>query len=150
MSDQATKVAVLGSTGSIGRNALEVIAASGGRLEAVALAAHRNTELLEDQAARFGPRWVVVTDPQAAAEHAWSRLGRAELLAGSEAVEQIVASPEVDIVLSAIVGSAGLQGTWAASRPAKPWHWPTRKRSSWPARWSWTWRAARSPHSAGR
>jgi 1-deoxy-D-xylulose-5-phosphate reductoisomerase len=119
MSDQATKVAVLGSTGSIGRNALEVIAASGGRLEAVALAAHRNTGLLEEQAARFGPRWVVVTDPQAAAEHDWSRLGSAELLVGSDAVERVVASPEVDIVLSAIVGSAGLQGTWAALEAGK-------------------------------
>jgi 1-deoxy-D-xylulose-5-phosphate reductoisomerase len=115
----AKKIAVLGSTGSIGRNALEVIAASGGSLEAVALAAHRNTRLLEEQAAQFSPRWVIVTDPEAAAEHRWSDLGPAELLVGPDELQRVVADPEVDIVLSAIVGSAGLQSTWAALEAGK-------------------------------
>lgn len=109
-----TRVAVLGSTGSIGRSALEVIAASAGRLEAVALAARASTELLEKQARQFGPRWVIATDTDAAADHPWQLPSRCELLAGSEALDHVVRQPEVDMVLSAIVGSAGLWSTWHA------------------------------------
>ena len=63
MTDRVTNVAVLGSTGSIGRSTLEVIAASGGRLRAVALSAHGNTDLLLRQAQAVRPRKIVVTDP---------------------------------------------------------------------------------------
>ena len=113
-------VAVLGSTGSIGRSTLEVIEASGGRLRAVALSAHRNTDLLQQQAQAFRPRWVVVTDPEAAAGHDFSRLGpEVEVLVGPSALTRVVAEADVDVVVSAIVGSAGLEGTWAALEAGK-------------------------------
>ncbi|MCX7427110.1 MAG: 1-deoxy-D-xylulose-5-phosphate reductoisomerase [Planctomycetia bacterium] len=120
MTDRPTRVAILGSTGSIGRNTLEVIAASRGRLEAVALSAHRNTKLLASQAREFRPRRIVVTDPDAASAQDWSSLPReVELLTGPEAVRTLVTDDEVDIVVSAIVGSAGLLGTWAALEGGK-------------------------------
>jgi 1-deoxy-D-xylulose-5-phosphate reductoisomerase len=120
MTSRATHVAVLGSTGSIGRSTLEVIAASGGTLQAVALSAHTNTRLLEQQAAAVRPRQIVVTDPAAAAAHDWSVLPREiELLVGPEAVARVVTDGDVDIVVSAIVGSAGLRGTWAALEAGK-------------------------------
>jgi 1-deoxy-D-xylulose-5-phosphate reductoisomerase len=115
MTDRVTNVAVLGSTGSIGRSTLEVIAASGGRLRAVALSAHRNTELLLQQAQSVRPRRIVATDLAAAARQDWSGLpADVELLVGDDAVAQLAGDAEVDIVVSAIVGSAGLRGTWAA------------------------------------
>ncbi len=120
MTNRATHVVVLGSTGSIGRSTLEVIAASGGSLQAVALSAHGSTELLARQARAAHPRRIVVTDPAAARRHDWSDLpGDVELLIGPEALTQVVADAEVDIVVSAIVGSAGLQGTWAALEAGK-------------------------------
>ena len=120
MSSPPTNVAVLGSTGSIGRSTLEVIAASGGYLRAVALSAHANTQLLQQQARHFGPRQIVVTDPEAAARHDWSALSpEVELLVGPEGVARVVSDPQVDVVLSAIVGRAGLEGTWAAVQAGK-------------------------------
>jgi 1-deoxy-D-xylulose-5-phosphate reductoisomerase len=115
MTDRVTHVAILGSTGSIGCSTLEVIAASQGRLRAVGLSAHRNTELLLRQAQAVRPRRIVVTDPAAAARQDWSALpGETELLIGPDAVTKLASDGEVEIVVSAIVGSAGLQGTWAA------------------------------------
>jgi 1-deoxy-D-xylulose-5-phosphate reductoisomerase len=120
MTSHVTNIAILGSTGSIGRNALEVITASGGALRAVALAARRNLDLLEKQARELHPVWIAASDRQAAAEHDWSALGpETELLVGDEALRRIVADPRVDIVLSAIVGRAGLEGTWAALEAGK-------------------------------
>lgn len=120
MTSRVTNVAVLGSTGSIGRNTLEVIAASEGRMRAVALAARTSTKLLEQQARLFRPRWVVVTDREAARQHDWSELpAGVELLVGPEAVAQVAAEADVEVVLSAIVGSAGLTGTWAALEAGK-------------------------------
>jgi 1-deoxy-D-xylulose-5-phosphate reductoisomerase len=120
MTKAITNVAVLGSTGSIGRSALEVIQASDGRLRAVALVARSNTELLKQQAASARPRWIVVTDPEASAAADFSSLGPGvEILSGQEAVTRVVAEAEVDVVLSAIVGRAGLEGTWAALEAGK-------------------------------
>ena len=115
MTDPVTTIAVLGSTGSIGRSALEVIAASGGRLRAVALSANGNTDLLLKQAQAVRPRQIVVTDRAAAARQDWRALpSGVELLTGSESLVRLATDPEVNIVVSAIVGSAGLQSTWAA------------------------------------
>ena len=120
MTSRVSQIAVLGSTGSIGRSTLEVIAASQGTLRAVALSAHRNTKLLEEQARTVRPRTIVVTDPAAASAHDWSGLPRdVELLVGPEAVAKVAADSEVDTVVSAIVGSAGLRGTWAALEAGK-------------------------------
>jgi 1-deoxy-D-xylulose-5-phosphate reductoisomerase len=110
-----TNVAILGSTGSIGRSSLEVIASSLGGLRAVGLSAHLNTQLLLRQAQAVRPRQIVVSDPAAAARQDWTGLPpEVELRIGPEAVIQLAAAPEVDTVVSAIVGSAGLRGTWAA------------------------------------
>jgi 1-deoxy-D-xylulose-5-phosphate reductoisomerase len=115
-----TNVAILGSTGSIGRSTLEVIAASEGKLRAVGLSAHANTDLLLRQAQVIRPRQIVVTDPNAAARQDWTELPPGvELHVGPEAVARLAIETDVDIVVSAIVGSAGLRGTWAALEAGK-------------------------------
>ena len=118
--DQPKRVAVLGSTGSIGRNAIEVIAASGGRLKATALSAFSRLDRLAEQAKELAPRYLVAADEQAAAEHAWKDLpSRSELLVGPEGLERVARSDEVDVVLAAIVGSAGVRSTLAALEAGK-------------------------------
>jgi 1-deoxy-D-xylulose-5-phosphate reductoisomerase len=97
-----------------------VIGGAEGRLAAVALSAHRNTALLVEQARAFRPRQIVVTDPEAAENHDFSALpDETELLVGPQAVAQVVTQDDVDMVVSAIVGSAGLRGTWAALESGK-------------------------------
>ena len=114
------RVAVLGSTGSIGKSTLDVIAASEGRLQATVLSAHSNLETLAAQALAVRPRWLIATDAAAAAEHPWPRFPPGvELLTGQEGIERAVASGEVDVVVAAIVGSAGLRGAWAALEAGK-------------------------------
>ena len=111
----AKQIAVLGSTGSIGTNALAVVAASGGRLQVIALSAHSKFKQLVAQACEFQPRWVVATNERKAAEFDWSGLPPGtELLVGAEALNKVVADPAVDVVVAAIVGRAGLESTWAA------------------------------------
>jgi len=120
MSAAAKNVAVLGSTGSIGGAALEVIEASGGRLRAIALSAHASLERLLDQARRFQPRWIVATDETAARQFHWRGLpADTELVIGAAALADIAAADEVDVVLAGIVGSAGLLSTWAALEAKK-------------------------------
>jgi len=120
MSRRATNVAVLGSTGSIGRSALEVIAASGGALRASVLSAHSNLDQLAQQARAVRPDWVVATDPDLAARRDWSDLpDGCRLLVGSGGLQQAVTDEQVDVVLAAIVGSAGLRSTWAAVEAGK-------------------------------
>ncbi len=120
MTQKTTKVAVLGSTGSIGRSALAVIAAAPDALRTVALSAHANLDLLVEQAQHVGPRWVVAADPEAAAAQDWSQLpAGVELLVGPEGLETVARHPDVEIVLAAIVGIAGLRGTWAAVEAGK-------------------------------
>lgn len=120
MHDRVTNVAVLGSTGSIGASTLEVIAASHGRLRAWGLSANSSTGLLAEQAQQHLPRWVVVTDAQAAASIDAASLPRGtQLLTGAAGVEKIASDAEVDVVVTAIVGSAGLRGTWAALEAGK-------------------------------
>jgi 1-deoxy-D-xylulose-5-phosphate reductoisomerase len=118
--DRVTNVAVLGSTGSIGASTLEVIAASDGKLRAWGLSAHSSADLLVRQACEHSPRRVVLTDPEAAEELDTGRLPAATSLGiGPEAVERLAADAEVDVVVTAIVGSAGLRGTWAALEAGK-------------------------------
>lgn len=115
MNTTTKNVAVLGSTGSIGRNALEVIAASDGRLRPAVLSAMTNVELLLQQAREFRPQVVVAADREAAAGVDWSQLpAGCELLIGPEALAAAACRPDIDVVLTAIVGSAGLESTWAA------------------------------------
>jgi 1-deoxy-D-xylulose-5-phosphate reductoisomerase len=114
------RVVVLGSTGSIGVSCLEVLAHLPDRLTAAGLSAHRNWETLFEQAGRCRPRWVVLTDAEAARRADRSRLdSRTQLLAGDDGVARMVTDPKVDVVVTAIVGAAGLAGTWAALEAGK-------------------------------
>ncbi|MFD6156689.1 1-deoxy-D-xylulose-5-phosphate reductoisomerase [Nocardia sp. NPDC060256] len=106
MSD-IVRVLLLGSTGSIGTQALEVIAANPDRFEVVGLAARGgNTELLAAQIAATGTRNVAVADPKAA-----QQLGIP--LVGPDAATELVRRTEADVVLNALVGSLGLEPTLA-------------------------------------
>lgn len=112
---QHRNVVILGATGSIGRNALEVVAHLPDRLSALGLSAHNNIELLLEQARRYRPRWVAVTNAAVAGRIASSELPEGcQLLVGPEGIERMVADPDTDTVLTAIVGVAGLDGTLAA------------------------------------
>ena len=111
---------MLGSTGSVGSSTLEVIAASQGRFTAYLLAAHRSTKLLLEQAHACRPRHLVVVDREAAAAIGAAALPAGTRLAvGPEALNDLVQQPEVDRVVSAIVGAAGLSSTWAAVEAGK-------------------------------
>ena len=111
---------VLGSTGSIGTSTLDVIAHLPDRLRLAGLSAHSQTDAVAEQARRFRTRWVVLTDPDAAARFDRSSLpSETELLAGPDGIARMVTDPEVDVVVSAIVGAAGLHGTWAALEAGK-------------------------------
>lgn len=113
-------MAVLGSTGSIGTSTLDVIAASPGRFAPFLLAAHRSVERLVEQAHACRPRWVVVIDPEAAAAIDAAALPPdTQLAVGPEALDELVQAPEIDRVVSAIVGAAGLRSTWAALEAGK-------------------------------
>ncbi len=115
-------IAVLGATGSIGVNTLDVIARHPDRYRAVALGAHRNVDGLFKQIQQFRPAVAALTDP-AAAQLLEQRLKAAGLptpvLAGPEALETLATLPEVDQVMAAVVGGAGLRSTLAAARAGK-------------------------------
>jgi 1-deoxy-D-xylulose-5-phosphate reductoisomerase len=114
------RIAVLGSTGSIGTSTLEVIAASEGRLRAIALSAHRRFDVLVSQAHQFRPRWVIATDEAAADRFRWNGLPMGtELVVGQRGLERVAADDEVDLVLAGIVGSAGLRSTLSALEAKK-------------------------------
>jgi 1-deoxy-D-xylulose-5-phosphate reductoisomerase len=113
-------VAVLGSTGSIGTSTLDVIEAAPDRFTPHLLAAQRSVGKLLEQARRLRPRWVVVTDPAAAATIGAASLPAGTRLAvGADALDDLVRDPAVDRVVSAIVGAAGLRSTWAAVEEGK-------------------------------
>src|SRR5437763_15542081 len=115
MTDFPRNMAVFGSTGSIGRSALDVARQSGGKLQITAISAHRCLKEIVAQAQEFLPRYVIATDEAAASQFDWSGLPRqTRLLVGQAGLEEVVRLPEVEIVVAAIVGSAGLTGTWAA------------------------------------
>ena len=114
-------VVILGSTGSVGRSALSVIEHDGGsRLRAFGLSAHSRWGPLIEQALRFKPRFVTLTDPAARAEVDGQLRGSGvELLEGRDGIARMVTDPSTDRVLTAIVGAAGLEGTWAALEAGK-------------------------------
>jgi 1-deoxy-D-xylulose-5-phosphate reductoisomerase len=114
------RVVVLGSTGSIGTSCLKVIDRLPERLEAFGLSAHSRWEDLLQQTHRHQPRYITATDPQAARELSRQTLPRGtRLLDGEDAIGAMVSDPDVDVVLTAIVGSAGLTGTWLALQAGK-------------------------------
>jgi 1-deoxy-D-xylulose-5-phosphate reductoisomerase len=114
------RIAILGSTGSIGTQALEVIAAQQDVLEAEVLCANSNADLLIQQAIAFRPNCVVIAD-QSKYQFVKSALDSFDIkvYTGMEAICQVVAMDSVDLVLTAMVGYAGLQPTLAAINAGK-------------------------------
>ena len=112
------KVTVLGSTGSIGRQSLEVIAACG--MEAEALAANSSVSLMEEQARRYRPKLAALADEKAAADLR-VRLAdtNVQVLSGLEGVLEAATLPSADTAIAALVGMAGLRPTLAAIREGK-------------------------------
>ncbi len=114
------RVVILGSTGSIGTSCLKVIDHLPDRLEALGLSAHARWEDLLKQTRQFQPRYVAATDAQAARALAQQDLpAGTRLLDGDDAIATMVCDPDVDVVLTAIVGTAGLTGTWLALEAGK-------------------------------
>ena len=116
----AKRIAILGSTGSIGRNALRVIDALGSEYKAFALSAHSSCELLAEQARRHKPRFVAITNADYF-EQLRALIGDldVEILAGPEGLIEIAELEDVDIVLTAVVGAAGLPAVLAAALAGK-------------------------------
>ena len=114
------RVAILGSTGSIGRNALDVIEHLGPPYRAVALSAHSQIAKLEEQVKRHRPAAVALTDPQVdrAAVERIRGLG-VQIYTGPTALIELVQRDDVDIVLAAIVGAAGLPPVFSAVEAGK-------------------------------
>src|SRR5580692_8278812 len=113
-STRLRRVAVLGSTGSIGTSTLDVVRHLSDRLEIVGLSAHSKWEQLAGQCREFKPRLAVLTDRAAFRQADRTYFPReTELLCGHDGVIRLVSDPDVDVVLSAVVGAAGLHGTWA-------------------------------------
>ncbi len=112
------KVSILGSTGSIGRSALEVISKCKDKFKVVGLTAGKNIRLLEKQAREFKPEVIAVADEEKAAELRGKRL-RVEVLSGGSGIDDVASYGKADFVLSAIVGFAGLMPTLAAVKTGK-------------------------------
>ncbi len=114
-------VAVLGSTGSIGRQALDIVAAHPERFSVAALTAHSRAERLVEQARRFRPNAVVIgkEDLFPQVRDALADLP-VKVFAGAEAMQWVTGLSEVDVVLNAVVGAAGMPLTWAAVAEGKP------------------------------
>jgi len=117
-----TTLSILGSTGSIGTQALDIIAAHPDRFSVFALSAHRNVEKLYEQCVQFLPQYAVMVD-EAAAFALSQKLKTAklqtEVLVGEQALAQVAADTASNTVLAAIVGSPGLPSTMAAVRAGK-------------------------------
>lgn len=120
MSDKKKNIAILGSTGSIGRQALDVIRANPDKFEVFALTANNNLDLLIEQACEFQPDVVAIAN-----EKLYLQLKQAladqpiKVFAGMDAIAQLVEMEPIDLVLTAMVGYAGLKPTIQAIRANK-------------------------------
>ncbi len=109
------RIVILGSTGSIGRNALEVIKEYPKEFDIVGLSTHQRVDLLFEQCLKFKPKRVCITGDNAPIE-IYEKLKRQgiEVLNGSEGLNELAATPKVDMLVNALVGSVGLIPTLAA------------------------------------
>lgn len=116
------RLTVLGSTGSIGKSTLDVVARHPGKYQITALTANQQDDLLFEQCQKFHPRYAVLLD-EAASERLKKNLqavgNTTEVLCGTAALEQVSVLPEVDAVMAAIVGAAGMPPTLAAATAGK-------------------------------
>jgi 1-deoxy-D-xylulose-5-phosphate reductoisomerase len=118
------RISILGSTGSIGRQCLQVVDANPSQFEVVALGAGSNVELAAKQVARHRPRVVSVGTESAARElcsriHADSQVESIEVLFGSEGMERVATHPDTQMVVAAAVGVVGLPATYKAIEQGK-------------------------------
>lgn len=122
MSSSKEQITVLGATGSIGVNTLDVISRHPEKYQVFALTAHRNLQLLEEQCLKFKPKFAVITDSEKAkslkdalANHNLDT----QVLSAEDDLEKVASHSEVDTVMAAIVGAAGLLPTLAAVKAGK-------------------------------
>jgi 1-deoxy-D-xylulose-5-phosphate reductoisomerase len=109
------RISILGSTGSIGKNALRVIAANPDRFSVEYLTAGHNADLLIEQALNFRPKSVAIADEkQVTAVQQFLKPYHIEVLGGKQGINEIAVKQDVDLVLNAIVGSAGLEPSYHA------------------------------------
>ncbi len=122
MSSKPDNITILGATGTIGINTLDVIGRHPDKYRAFALTANTRVGPLLEQCRRFHPRFAVMLDEDAAEQ---LRVGlvaeglETEVLCGLEALERVSSLPEVDVVMAAIVGAAGLKPSLAAAQAGK-------------------------------
>lgn len=112
-------ISVLGSTGSIGKQTLEVAAANPDKIKIKALAAHTSDELLEKQMLLFKPDIVALSDEKAAKRLRDRYVGDTKILVGEEGLLEVATYDKVDTVLASMVGYAGLKPTLAAIKTGK-------------------------------
>ncbi len=116
------RLTILGSTGSIGKSTLDVVARHADDYQIIALTANQQDELLFEQCQIFKPRYAVLLD-EAASERLKKRIQilgiETEVLCGTAALERVSTLPEVDAVMAAIVGAAGMPPTLAAAHAGK-------------------------------
>jgi len=118
------RISILGSTGSIGRQSLEVAKSNPGRFQVIALAAGTNVELVSEQILRHRPKLVSVGTEAAARElctriHSKDKIESIEIVFGADGMEAVATHPDVDMVVSAAVGVVGLPATYKAIQKGK-------------------------------
>jgi len=114
------RIAVLGSTGSIGTSTLDVISAHTHEMQILAMTAHSSWEQLAEQARQFKPRWAVLSNSEQKSQVDLAAFpSETEVLFGEDQVERVAAAEEVDVVICGIVGAAGLRSAWAAIEAGK-------------------------------
>ncbi|MDF3076192.1 MAG: 1-deoxy-D-xylulose 5-phosphate reductoisomerase [Sphingobacteriaceae bacterium] len=117
---QVKNIAILGSTGSIGTQALEVIGKNPDRFSVSVLTAQSNADLLVEQALTFKPQQVVIGDER---KYQWVKTALAHtginVLSGEAALSEVVCGDKIDVVLTALVGFSGLRPTLAAIQAGK-------------------------------
>lgn len=114
------RIAILGSTGSIGRQALDVVSKNPGSVQVVALASHRNLDLLASQAAEFDVKALAIGDEDLRASTRLAQLPcDATIGFGATAVEALCEREDVDMVLNALVGAAGLRASYTTLKQGR-------------------------------
>ncbi len=124
MTTTRRNVAVLGCTGSIGRATLQVLSELGHPYQLFAASANRSRQLLEQIVSEFRPKVAALTDPSVGADPSWvgscaSASDNCQRMVGPESLVAIASAPEVDVVVAAIVGAAGLESCLAAAESGK-------------------------------
>lgn len=112
-------IAILGSTGSIGTSCLDVVRALSDEVRVHGLTAHTRWQQLSEQCREFGPRQIALGNAEISAAIHNGSFGSAEVVYGQEGIERVATHPDVNFVVSGIVGAAGLRGTWAAVQAGK-------------------------------